>query len=853
MQTITAAVGTPLQAVTTLTYNFAGDITAMQLPNGTTMGFTYDNARRLTKITDSLGNSSNFTLNNAGNVTKEERKDPGNTLKFQYTQTFDEMARILKHIGAGAQEWDFAYDKNSNLTSFTDANNNQTTYAFDALQRLVGSTDPISGVTNASINQLDQTTKIEDPRTNDTDYTYNAFGDVTQLVSPDTGTATFVVNKAGDVTQMTDSRAVVTNYTYDALNRLLTVAYPSDSTLNVTLTYDDNPTPGNCGPSKGELCRVVDPSGTTDYKYNALGQLIEVKEVRGALTFTTAYEYDLAGLLKKITYPSGRQATYTRNTNGQVTGVSAPVNGSAVNIASSITYLPFGPVTSLTYGNSKTLSATFDQDYRMTARSVGGVFSESYTYDANGNILTKGSHTYDYDAMNRIVEEIFGMTTTAWAYDDIGNRLSETVNSTPTAYTYPVGSSKLSSVGGTSYTYDAMGNVTQKGTQSYVYNAAAQMGEAKLSGVTVGTYTYNAYNQRTKKVTSSATVHYVYGPGGVLIGEYNGSGVLIREYIHANGEPLAQIDKPGASESILYLHTDHLLTARYATNAAGSTVWSWDSGAFGKETPTGSATVNLRFPGQYFDSETGLHYNWHRYYDPATGRYITSDPIGLAGGLGTFGYAAQNPLSAYDPDGKAIWWVGAGITAILWGITIYNNWDGIQNALNSDTPFCDLANLLGPQMLLDLAIGYGSAWVVEAAAVRAITGLVAQAGARLAPKITRAIKEYIEDESGSFDWNRGRPKSANLPKVKEIKMEHILSGHKRGGTRLVPGNNKTLFPEWMSPKQIEKAIREAYKNGKRMETQGTQVRVRGISSDGTVIDIWIDTGTGIIEGAWPIP
>ena len=694
LETITVAPGTALEAVTTLDYSDAGDITDMELPNGTTMGFTYDNARRLTKITDSLGNTSNFTLNDAGNVTKEERKDSGNTLKFQYTQTFDEMARILKHIGAEAQEWEFAYDKNSNLTAFTDANNNQTTYAFDALQRLVSSTDAISGVTNATINDLDQTTKIEDPRTNDTDYVYNAFGDVTQLTSPDTGTATFVYDPAGNVTQMTDARSVVTNYTYDALNRLLTVAYPSDSSLNVTLTYDDNPTPGNCGTSVGELCRVVDPSGTTDYKYNDLGQLIEVKEVRGALTFTTGYEYDLAGLLTEITLPSGRQVTYTLNTNGQATGVSAPVNGSAVNIASAVAYLPFGPVTGLTYGNGKTLSAAYDQDYRLTSRSVPGVFSESYTYDDNGNILTKGSHTYDYDAMNRITEEIFGMTTTAWAYDDIGNRLSETVNSTPTAYTYPAGNSKLSSVGGTSYTYDAMGNVTVKGTQSYVTNAAAQMGEAKISGVTVGTYTYNAYNQRTKKVAGGNTTHYVYGPGGALLGEYNSSGTLIREYIHLNGEPLAQIDKSGATESILYLHTDHLLTARYATNAAGSMVWSWDSGAFGKEAPTGSATINLRFPGQYYDAETGLHYNWHRYYDPATGRYITSDPLGLAAGLNTYGYAAQNPLSFVDRDGRLAflgipWYVWAGIGIVLTAIDIndiINYWAGVYCTAMSDVP-----------------------------------------------------------------------------------------------------------------------------------------------------------------------
>ncbi|MBK6894965.1 MAG: hypothetical protein IPH06_00015 [Alphaproteobacteria bacterium] len=83
------------------------------------------------------------------------------------------------------------------------------------------------------------------------------------------------------------------------------------------LTYDDNPVPGNCGTSKGRLCRVVDASGTTDYKVQRPRSAIEVKEIRGALSFTTAYEYDLVGVLKKITLPSGRQVTYTLNGNGQ--------------------------------------------------------------------------------------------------------------------------------------------------------------------------------------------------------------------------------------------------------------------------------------------------------------------------------------------------------------------------------------------------------------------------------------------------------------------------------------------------------------------------------------------------------
>lgn len=648
--TVTRAPGTALEAVTTFTYNDVGDVVTIESPNGTTVTYSYDNARRLTGMEDDLGNTITYTLDDAGNILTEERRDPGNTLKYTHSQTFDEMSRLLTSVGAGAA-WDrsYAYDKNSNMTTYTDANSNATNYAFDGLDRLVTSTDALSGVTENTINDLDQTTGIEDPRTNVTTYGYNAFGDVTQIVSPDTGTASYTHDKAGNVTQMIDARSVTTNYTYDALNRLTAVSYPSDTSLNVTLTYDDNPTPGNCGTSIGRLCRVVDESGTTDYKYNDLGQLIEVKEVRGTLTFTTAYEYDLAGVLKKITLPSGREINYTLNGNGQVTSVAADVNGSATTLASSITYMPYGPLTSLTYGNSKTLSATYDQDYRPTNRTVSGVFNHTYDTDDEGNIIQKGVRTYEYDALNRLDEDDDGSAATTFTYDPIGNRLTEVTGSTVN-YSYPSTNSKLSAVGANSYNYDAMGNVTGDGARTYVWSAVGLLKEAKVGGSTVGAYTYSYNNQRTKKVAGGSTIHYVYGLGGLLYGEYDNTGALIREYVWLNGEPLAQIDA-GSPEVLTYIHTDHLQTPRYCTNAGGSTVWTWDSGAFGKEAPTGSATVNLRFPGQYYDAESTLHYNWNRYYNPATGRFISSDPIGLAGGLNPYAYSSLNPLLLIDPLG----------------------------------------------------------------------------------------------------------------------------------------------------------------------------------------------------------
>ncbi|MCB9976911.1 MAG: hypothetical protein H6858_04840 [Rhodospirillales bacterium] len=317
-----------------------------------------------------------------------------------------------------------------------------------------------------------------------------------------------------------------------------------------------------------------------------------------------------------------------------------------------ITYLPFGPMTGMTYGNSKTFSASYDQDYRPTNRTVSGVFNHTYDTDDEGNITQKGSWTYGYDELNRLDVQNDGSTATGFTYDAIGNRLTE--NST--SYTYPSTSSKLSSVGSDSYTYDAMGNITDDDALEYTWSAAALLKEVKTSGTStvLGTYTYDADNRRTRKVSGGNTVHYVYGQGGKLYGEYDNSGALIREYVWLNGEPLAQVDA-GSPEVLTYLHTDHLATPRYGTDASGSTVWTWESGAFGAEAPTGSATVNLRFPGQYLDSETGLHYNWNRYYNPATGRYVSGDPIGLDGGLNLYAYGFSSPLANTDNEGLHTW------------------------------------------------------------------------------------------------------------------------------------------------------------------------------------------------------
>jgi RHS repeat-associated protein len=184
------------------------------------------------------------------------------------------------------------------------------------------------------------------------------------------------------------------------------------------------------------------------------------------------------------------------------------------------------------------------------------------------------------------------------------------------------------------------------------------------------TSVHNAQGQRVKKqIGSQPAVYYAYDLQGQLLGEYTLNGTQYKpviEYIWLEGQPVAAVrPTPGApanagnsAQEVFYLHTDHLGTPRVALDTAGRLRWRWMGGEpFGvnpaENNPEGLGELNLslRLPGQQYDGFVGLHYNYFRDYDPTVGRYVQSDPIGLKGGLNTYGYVSGNPLSRVDPLG----------------------------------------------------------------------------------------------------------------------------------------------------------------------------------------------------------
>lgn len=369
---------------------------------------------------------------------------------------------------------------------------------------------------------------------------------------------------------------------------------------------------------------MTDASGTTNYAYTPKGHIVTETKTIDSVQYVTQYTYDQNGNMRTMTYPGGRVITYNYSNDRAVS-----VLNNAATVATNISYKPFGGISSITYGNGIVGTIGYDNQYRVASITESGVMSLSYpTYDANGNIMaindgldpTK-SKAFTYDALDRLATAtsagIWG--SLSWTYDGVGNRQTE--NST--TYTYYQGTNRLSGAGGTSFNYDNNGNTTSETTRTYTYNQNQRLIQAVMGGTTAN-YTYNGNGQRVKKNISGSTTVFHYSLSGQLIAESNSSGTITAEYVYLNGQPLAKIE----GTSTYYYHNDHLGTPQKMTDSSGVVRWSADYKPFGEvNITTSDITNNLRFPGQYFDSETGLHYNYYRDYNPATGRYLTWDPV----------------------------------------------------------------------------------------------------------------------------------------------------------------------------------------------------------------------------------
>jgi len=687
--------------VTRYAYTAFGAIETDTTPDGITLTYAYDAAQDLRRITDNLGNTIEYDYDVRGNRSATRIKDPDNTLVRAGAMGYD-LRNRLETINAAGSLTTQIHDAVGNLVSVTDPNHNadgtltSTTHTRDPLNRLRQTLDVVGWLTAYDYDVNDRLTQVQTPNSATTGYIYDDLGNLIKETSPDRGTLSYTHDAAGNIITSTDARGVQAIYTYDALNRRTQVNLPG-STLAIRYTYD------TCANGNGRLCTVSDASGTTRYGYDAFGNIVEQNRTIQGITYRTQYTYDAANRVTRITYPDGRVIDYGRDAVGRIGSVNLTVDGVTTTLSGNRAYRADRLLTVQTFGNGLTETRGYDLQGRLQTYTLGTVENRDYAlYDVNGNLKTLTASAfsggYSYDELNRLASETREAVVYGFEYDGNGNREAFTQNAETIAiFNHTPGTNRLASVvrtdpgGGPPATdtlsVDAAGNLidVNNGETTLSYHPSGHLATVTRDGVQVAAYTYDARRLRTRKVTPWGTARYHYDLAGNLILETTATGIPFRAYVWADGVPVAQIDIQGTSETITYLHTDHLATPRVGTDANGAVVWRWEGEAFGAtladEDPDGdgvTTTVNLRFPGQYYDAETGLHYNWHRYYDPSLGRYITADPIGLlrdysdpqlqiaiekgvleeTGLAGEelnhlYGYAGQNPLYWFDPYGLA--------------------------------------------------------------------------------------------------------------------------------------------------------------------------------------------------------
>jgi RHS repeat-associated protein len=648
-------------------YDGVGQVTRITNPDGSYLQYVYDDAHRLTEVRDNLGNKVVYTLDLAGNRTREDLYDQGGALVATRAREYDALNRKTKDIGGTSpttQVTQYGYDNQANLISvdgpLAGSPNDLTAMAYDALNRLKQVTDALSGLTQYGYDSLDQVASVTDPRALPTTYTVSGLGTETQEVSTDRGTTNRVFSAAGLLTSATDARNKTTTYTYDVLNRVTkdNFATGTDSTYE----YDG----GTAGApnAKGWLTKIVDEAATTTWTFNSQGRVATKTQVTGSNTLAVTYGYDSFGRLNAITYPSGKVINRTFDAAGRVSTIAV----GTTNILTGTTWFPFGAVKSFTWGNGSAYSRTFDADGRVKTFPVG-TSTRTLSYDDAGRITwitDSGTPSLNvnagYDILDRLTSYTGYPANQSYTYDANGNRTGVTIGASSYPYTVATTSNRLTATAGPApaktHTFDAAGNITADGTQTFVYTDRGRMGSTTRGSNTV-TYKYNALGQRLRKqgptsLIVSGTNRFVYDEQGKLLGEYQNNGTVIQEYVWLGEQPVAILRGTTASPTIFYVYSDHLDTPRLVTNASNQERWRWDSAPFGdippNENPAGLGvfTLNLRFPGQYFDKETGLAYNYFRDYDPQTGRYTTSDPIGLAGGINPYLYGLASPLRLID-------------------------------------------------------------------------------------------------------------------------------------------------------------------------------------------------------------
>lgn len=615
--------------------------------------YEYDALGRMTARTDGLGQRSTWTL--------------------------DAFGRVITQTNPMSEATDFAYDGGDALVGVHAANGALTTYEVDGLGNVNQELSPDRGTLTYTYDAAGNAVLVRDARGAQTETSFDALNrPLTRAFRNPAGviesTHSYVWDTApngmGRLASL-DTGDVALDYAYDTAGRVATKTQTVGSSfLSVRYEYD---------PGTGHLLGIQYPSGRyLDLTYDAAGRVADLTWDNSPIASNVTWHP--FGGVESFMLSNGLVHLREQDTAGRLSAFS--LGGQFVDVG----YDAAGRVTGFSHEFAQERDQAFDYDaadrltgYQDFVRAI------NYTYDANGNRL----------------DQIVGAGGTSYSYAPGSNRLTQ-IGAAPVLSD---AAGNRTADGARNYTYDASGRMVAAGTTQYQYNGLGErvvktavvaeqddkcranpepprgskpvtppaskggQGQGWAWGHECASQNHPHPNppfERSATRSSSTTdaialsgstfTQYVYDEDGKLLGEYDASGQPLREYAWLGLIPVAMLDYPssGGFPELYAIETDHLGTPRLITDSMQNVRWRWYSLPFGDSVPEenpqgyGRLVFNLRFPGQYYDQESGLHYNYFRDYDPKTGRYMQSDPIGLSGSINTYLYAEGNPQNLID-------------------------------------------------------------------------------------------------------------------------------------------------------------------------------------------------------------
>ncbi|SFV10226.1 RHS repeat-associated core domain-containing protein, partial [Pseudomonas sp. OV546] len=604
-----------------LVWNERGQLLEEQWPNGGIKRYRYDDLGRKISQEDEHGALTQFEWNDIGRLVQIVLPS-GETRKYTYnpygkiTSERDELGHVTRYEYADGLHL---------ISRRINADGSQVNYRYDNVRLLLTEIE----------NEVGETYRLQ----------YHSNGLIQQETGFDGQRTAYVYDLNGNLQEKTehgdDGSQQVTRYERDHAGRLVRKTLPDGGAVDYA--YD----------RQGNLLSVEDGHWALAYEYDKQNRLTAEHQGWGTLR----YGYDTCGQLTNLRLPDNNRLTFNHDKGGHLSTVE--LNGAV------LTSHQFNAGREQQRTQGKLLS-TYQHDHqgRLFNQSIGDadgpVYRRHYDYDKSGNLTRrldtrKGEHHYHYDPLNRLTRADHSQgEPERFGHDPAGNLLMQDRPGPDI-----VAGNRLMIQGDHHYDYDAFGNLIRerrgKGyalVTEYRYDCQHRLiGLTQPNGQTAS-YRYDPFGRRISKTVGDVTTEFFW-QGDTLIAEHHQDRHRSYVYEPETFRPLVLLEGFGPKETKAYHYQlDHLGTPQELTAADGEIVWSAHYRAYGEisHVDIGKIDNPLRFQGQYFDQESGLHYNRHRYYHPDIGRYLTSDLVKLAGGINAYQYV-PNPTGWVDPLG----------------------------------------------------------------------------------------------------------------------------------------------------------------------------------------------------------